>query len=333
MASHSSQLSRAGVLITLGIIFGDIGTSPLYVIKAIAGERLITQELIYGGVSCVFWTLTIITTIKYIILALNADNKGEGGIFALYAKLRKYRSPWIIYPAIIGCATLISDGFITPPISITSAVEGLSIINSDLPILPIVLIILVGLFMVQPFGTHNIGKAFGPVMIVWFSMMTVFGMIEMSQHLEILSAINPVYAYQLITHYPQGVWLLGAVFLCTTGAEALYSDLGHCGKANIRVSWSFVKVALLLSYFGQSAYVMGFEGKVIPDRSPFYALMPDWFLPIGIIIATGATIIASQALISGTFTMVNEAMKLRLWPRLRVTFPSESKRTDLYSGD
>ncbi|MEQ8905287.1 KUP/HAK/KT family potassium transporter [Ekhidna sp.] len=320
-----SKLTPAGVLITMGIIFGDIGTSPLYVIKAIVGEKEISELLVYGGVSCVFWTLTIITTIKYVILALNADNKGEGGIFALYARLRKYKSKWIIYPAIIGCATLISDGFITPPISISSAVEGLQLINPDIQTVPIVLVILLSLFIAQQFGTAKIGSAFGPIMLVWFGMMAFFGVMEISKHPEILAAINPLYAIQLITNYPEGIWLLGAVFLCTTGAEALYSDLGHCGKANIRFSWGFVKTALLLSYFGQSAYVMQFQGKLLPDVSPFYALMPDWFLPAGIIIATGATIIASQALITGTFTMVNEAMKLRLWPRLKVEFPSQLK--------
>lgn len=324
-SSQKIQLSTGGVLVTLGIIFGDIGTSPLYVIKAIATGHIISKQLIYGGASCVFWTLTMITTLKYVIIALNADNKGEGGIFALYARLRKYRSPWIIFPAIIGCATLISDGFITPPISISSAVEGLTLINADIPTVPIVIIILVALFIFQQFGTNKIGTVFGPVMVVWFTMMALFGLIEISKHIEILKAVNPVYAYDLIRHYPQGIWLLGAVFLCTTGAEALYSDLGHCGKANIRVSWGFVKIALLTSYFGQSAYVMEFEGLIYDGASPFYALMPNWFLPVGILIATVATIIASQALISGTFTMINEAMKLRLWPKLKVIHPGKLK--------
>lgn len=325
MSSGSRQhtLSAAGVLITLGIIFGDIGTSPIYVLNAIVNGHEISRELVLGGMSCVVWTLILLTTVKYVWLALNADNKGEGGIFALYALVRRYKVKWTIIPAIIGCATLIADGFITPPISISSAVEGLRIINPDIPTVPIVILILIGLFVFQQFGTKIVGGIFGPVMLIWFTMIGTLGAIQIVKYPQILEALNPYYGINLILNYPGGFWFLGAVFLCTTGGEALYSDLGHCGKENIRVSWSFVLLCLLLSYFGQSAYILTkFDGKVYEGTSPFYALMPGWFIPIGITVSTLATIIASQALISGVFTLVNEAMKLKLWPNLKVIYPT-----------
>jgi KUP system potassium uptake protein len=324
-SKYSIPLSSAGVLISLGIIYGDIGTSPLYVFKAIVGEHTITKELIYGGLSCVFWTLTLITTIKYIYLALNADNKGEGGIFALYALVRRYKAGWVVYPAIIGCATLISDGFITPAISVSSAIEGLRIYNPEIPTVQIVIAILIGLFLFQQVGTGIVGSTFGPIMFVWFVTIGTMGTLQLIENPVVLEAINPWYAINLLTNYPGGFWILGAVFLCTTGAEALYSDLGHVGKGNIRVGWVFVKTTLLLNYFGQAAWLLSQEGDVLNEQIPFYAIMPQWFLPLGIIIATLAAIIASQALISGTFTLVNEAMKLKLWPMTRVRYPSQTK--------
>jgi KUP system potassium uptake protein len=321
---HGLKLSSAGVLVTLGIIFGDIGTSPIYVFNAIIRGHDISRDLVLGGLSCVFWTLLLITTIKYVYLALNADNRGEGGIFALYALVRRYKVSWTIFPAIIGCASLIADGFITPPISISSAIEGLRILNPGIPTVPIVVTILVGLFVFQQFGTRVVGGIFGPVMLIWFGMIGVLGVREIIKNPGVLYALNPFYAINLLVAYPGGFWLLGAVFLCTTGAEALYSDLGHCGKSNIRISWVFVLAMLLLSYFGQSAYVLAhFDGKHWDDsKSTFYMMMPEWFLPIGITVATLATIIASQALISGCFTLVNEAMKLRLWPNMKVIYPT-----------
>lgn len=319
------RVSAAGVLVSMGIIYGDIGTSPLYVFKAIVGESTITEELVLGGVSCVFWTLTLITSIKYVYLALNADNKGEGGIFALYALVRKYKAKWVIYLAIIGCATLISDGFITPAISISSAIEGLTINNPNIPTVPIVIVILILLFFFQQFGTSVVGKTFGPIMMVWFITLAVFGMIHLSQNPSVLKALNPMYAINLLVNYPGGFWLLGAVFLCTTGAEALYSDLGHCGKNNIRVGWGFVKVSLLINYFGQAAWLLTLEGSTLDGQIPFYAIVPDGFLIFSIAIATMAAVIASQALISGTFTLVNEAMKLKLWPITKVRYPSQIK--------
>jgi len=318
------KLSVAGVLVTLGIIFGDIGTSPIYTMMFIVGDRPITEDLILGGLSCVVWTLTLITTIKYIYLALNADNKGEGGIFALYALVRRYKAAWVIYPAIVGCCTLIADGFITPAISVSSAVEGLRLLYPAIPTTSIVIVILLCLFTFQQFGSAVVGKTFGPIMTIWFVMLATLGIHQLIQNPAVLKAINPVYAVNLIIHYPQGFLLLGAVFLCTTGAEALYSDLGHCGKDNIRVSWIFVKTCLLLNYFGQGAWLLLHQGEHLGDHIPFYAIMPDWFLIFGIIIATMATIIASQALISGTFSLINEAMKLKLWPASRVRYPSVS---------
>ncbi len=321
---HGHNLSAAGALITLGIVFGDIGTSPIYVLNAIVSSQTISPDLILGGLSCIFWTLVIITTLKYVFLALNADNKGEGGIFALYALVRRYKVQWTIIPAIIGCASLIADGFITPSISISSAIEGLKIIKPDIPTVPIVLAILFALFVFQQFGTKIVGGIFGPVMLVWFTMIGVLGAKEIIKNPVVFQALNPVHAINLLTAFPGGFWLLGAVFLCTTGAEALYSDLGHCGKQNIRVSWVFVLTCLLLSYFGQSAYLLStYDGQHWHEgKSTFYSLMPSWFLPIGITVATSATIIASQALITGCFTLVNEAMKLRLWPNMKVIYPT-----------
>ena len=322
-----SRVSVGMLLVTLGIVYGDIGTSPLYVMSAITGDRPISKELIYGGVSCVFWTLTLITSIKYILIVLRADNKGEGGIFALYALVRK-RAKWLVIPAMIGGATLLSDGMITPAISVSSAVEGLRILNPDIQTVPIVILIITILFLFQRAGTKVVGNSFGPMMVIWFLMLGVFGFEKILHHVEILSAINPVYAIRFITDYPGGFWLLGSVFLCTTGAEALYSDLGHCGRANIRVTWIFVKIALLLNYFGQGAWLMQFQGLHRNDldvTNPFYGIIPDWFLIIGIVIATVATVIASQAMITGAYTLINEAMHLNLWPKVRVIFPTDKK--------
>ncbi|MFZ9981305.1 MAG: KUP/HAK/KT family potassium transporter [Cyclobacteriaceae bacterium] len=326
--AQKNRISSAGILISLGIIFGDIGTSPLYTLRFIVGERGISEDLVLGGLSCVFWTLTLITTLKYVVLALNADNKGEGGIFALYALVRRYKAKWVIFPAMIGCCTLIADGFITPAISVTSAIEGIQSIAPEITqqtIISIVIAILLALFVFQQFGSNVVGKTFGPVMLVWFTFIGTFGAIQMADNLSVLRAINPIYAVKLLTLYPGGFWILGAVFLCTTGAEAMYSDLGHAGKGNIRSSWGFVMVALLLSYFGQGAWLLQHEGEQLGDMIPFFEILPEGWTVIGVIIATSATVIASQALISGTFTLVNEAMKLKLWPSTRTRYPSEVK--------
>lgn len=322
--SHLSKVSLAGLLVTLGIIYGDIGTSPLYVVKAIVADKIITTDLIFGGLSCIFWTLTLQTTLKYVIITLRADNNGEGGIFSLYALIRR-RRPFLIFPAIVGGCALLADGVITPPVSVSSAVEGLLILNPNIPTIPIVLSIITTLFLIQRVGTSIVGKAFGPIMFVWFSMLAAFGIIWAAKVPTVLHALNPYYAYNLLVNYPEGYWLLGAVFLCTTGAEALYSDLGHCGKKNIRVSWMFVKATLILNYLGQGAWLLQFEGQKFHEINPFFGLMPQWFLLPGIIIATLAAIIASQALISGSFTLISEALRLNVWPKVRIKYPTEAK--------
>lgn len=320
---NHNKVTAAGMLVTLGIIFGDIGTSPLYVMSAIINGKKIEDLLVLGGVSCVFWTLTLQTTFKYIILTLRADNKGEGGIFSLYALIKKMQIKWLAIPAMIGGASILADGIITPPISVSSAIEGLRSINPEIPTIPIVLGILFAIFFMQQFGTDLIGKFFGPIMVIWFSMLLILGGIQIAAFPDVLKALNPFYAYELLTAYPKGFFILGSVFLCTTGAEALYSDLGHCGRANIRVSWIFVKTALVANYFGQAAWLMQREGQLLPDVRPFYEIMPQWFLLPGIIIATAAAIIASQALISGSFTLINEGMRLNFLPKGRVEYPTD----------
>jgi len=331
-----NRLTGAGLLIALGIIYGDIGTSPLYVLNAIIRNRVISSDLIIGSVSCVIWTLTLQTTVKYIILTLKADNNGEGGIFSLYALVRRQKK-WLVFPAIIGGTSLLADGVITPSISITSAIEGLKQIStfsgtSHDTIVYIVLGILAAIFFTQQFGTATIGRTFGPVMFVWFLMLAVLGVAHLFDSLYILKAFNPWYALKLLTVYPGGFWILGAVFLCTTGAEALYSDLGHCGRKNIRVSWIFVKSALILNYLGQGAWLLSHhDGKIFSKEvidngfNPFFGVMPDQFRMFGIILATIAAIIASQALISGSYTLIGESMRLNLWPRMKIHFPTEEK--------
>lgn len=325
---HVSKITAAGLLVTLGIIYGDIGTSPLYVMSAIIGKEAISKDIVMGGISCIFWTLTLQTTIKYVILTLQADNKGEGGIFSLYTLVKRTKYKWLIVPAIIGGSALLADGIITPPISVASAVEGLKVYNAELNTVPIVIGILCGLFFIQQFGTAFIGKFFGPLMTVWFVMLGALGIWQLTSNWGILAALNPYYAYKLLVIHPSGYLILGSVFLCTTGAEALYSDLGHCGKQNIRISWIFVKSMLVLNYFGQGAWLIAHEGRTMDSfntPNPFYALMPQEFLPYGIVIATIAAVIASQALISGSFSLINEAMRLNLWPKVGVKYPSEMK--------
>lgn len=324
-STHQHPLKFAGVLIAIGIVFGDIGTSPLYVFTAISGGTNFDELLILGSLSCIFWTLLSIATFKYIILALNADNQGEGGIFALYALLKKRKVKWVYLPALIGCATLLADGFITPSISISSAVEGLNTIYPDLPTMPIVMTIIVLLFLIQQFGTAFIGKIFGPVMVTWFLFLGLLGIMQLTKNPMVLKAINPMYAFEFLTNYPEGFWVLGAVFLCTTGAEALYSDLGHCGKQNIRVAWIFVGSMLLLNYFGQAAFLLNGNIEKMNLVSVFYATVPKSWVPFAIGLATLSTIIASQALITGVFTLMNEAIKLKLWTNLKVKYPSTSQ--------
>lgn len=336
MNKSINRLTGAGLLIALGIIYGDIGTSPLYVLNAIIRNRMISPDLIIGAVSCIIWTLTLQTTVKYVLLTLQADNNGEGGIFSLYALVRRRRK-WLVFPAMIGGASLLADGMITPSISIISAIEGLKQIpvfsaTSQDTIVYIVIAILAGIFFTQQFGTATIGRTFGPVMFVWFLMIAVLGLSHIFDAPAIFKAFNPMYGIRLLIQYPGGFWILGAVFLCTTGAEALYSDLGHCGRKNIRVSWIFVKSALIINYLGQGAWLIGnHTGKVFTDQiilngfNPFFGIMPESFRLIGIIVATIAAIIASQALISGSFTLISESMRLNLWPRFKINYPTEER--------
>jgi KUP system potassium uptake protein len=325
-----SKLTLGGLLISLGIIYGDIGTSPLYVMKAIIGEYIINADIVLGGISCVFWTLTLQTTIKYVLITLSADNHGEGGIFALYALVKKTKIKWLIVPAIIGGSALLADGIITPPISVSSAVEGIQTFYPQINTVPIVIGILFVLFTIQQFGSKLVGRFFAPMMLIWFVMLGTLGVLQIVDHPEVIKALNPYYAYNLLSIHPEGFYVLGFVFLCTTGAEALYSDMGHCGRKNIRISWIFVKITLVLNYFGQAAYLIHHEGQTLKDlggenANPFYLIMADWFQPIGIVIATLAAVIASQALISGSFTLINEAMRLNFWPKVKIKYPSELK--------
>lgn len=327
-----SKVTTASLLVALGIIYGDIGTSPLYALKAVIGSREISEQLVYGGVSCIFWTLVFQTTIKYIWLTLKADNQGEGGVFSLYSLVKRYGKKLVI-PTILGATTLLADGIITPPISVASAIEGLNMVKGlEMTIVPgnnltigIVVAILSILFFFQRFGTDIIGKTFGPIMTIWFLMLLVIGVGNITLHPDILKALSPHYAFDLLVNYPNGFWLLGAVFLCTTGAEALYSDLGHCGIKNIRMTWGFVKISLVACYLGQASWLIHQGESLLNGRNPFFEIVPHWFLLPSIVIATLATIIASQALISGSFTLINEAINLNFWPRVAVRQPTETK--------
>ncbi len=342
-----NKVTAAGLLIALGIIYGDIGTSPLYVFDAVINGKPISEFLIVGALSCIIWTLTLQTTVKYVLLTLKADNRGEGGIFSLYTLVRRQKK-WLVIPAMLGGAALLADGMITPPISVSSAVEGLKNIPalSDISqgtIIAIVLGILALLFAVQQFGSAGIGKLFGPIMGIWFTMLLVLGITQIPAYWPVFKAFNPYYAIKLLLFYPKGFWILGAVFLCTTGAEALYSDLGHCGRGNIRGSWVFVKICLIVQYLGQGAWLLSkHTGTVFATEAdlekvqaiypqaielikPIYGVMPQWFVLIGVIIATAAAIIASQALISGSFTLISEAIRLNLWPRMKINYPTEAK--------
>ncbi len=330
--THFNKITLGSLMVALGIIYGDIGTSPLYAFSAVIGDRPIEKMLVYGGISCIFWTLVFQTTIKYVWLTLRADNNGEGGVFSIYALVQRYGKKLII-PTILGATTLLADGIITPPISVASAIEGLNMVKGlEKTIVPgnnltigITIAILSGLFFFQRFGTQAIGKIFGPIMAGWFSMLLVVGGVQIIQHPDVINALNPAYGYDLLVHYPKGFWLLGAVFLCTTGAEALYSDLGHCGIQNIRITWVFVKTSLVACYLGQAAWLMHQGKPTLGTSNPFFEIMPSWFLLPSIILATAATIIASQALISGSFTLISEAMNLNFWPRVAVRQPSDLK--------
>lgn len=328
---HFKKVSTGGLLVALGIVFGDIGTSPLYTFQTILTDAGgVNEGLVLGAISCVFWTLTLQTTFKYVLITLQADNNGEGGVFSLYALVKKF-GKHLVYPAIIGAGTLLADGIITPPITVTSAVEGFNMVHGmEKIIVPgnnlvveLVLVILLLLFVFQRFGTKVVGASFGPIMFLWFLMLAVLGLSQVVHYPQIFKALNPKYGIELLTQHPRGFWLLGAIFLCCTGAEALYSDLGHCGRKNIQVSWIFVKIALVLNYCGQGAWILLQHKTTLDGINPFFAIVPSWFLLPSILIATGASIIASQALISGSFTLISEAINLNFWPKVKVKFPTD----------
>lgn len=326
MNSNIRKLTAMGLLVTMGIVFGDIGTSPLYVMKAIVGANADYDDLyIIGAVSCVIWTLTLQTTIKYVVIALRADNKGEGGILSLFSLLKSSSRKWLYLIAAIGASTLIADGVITPAITVTSAIEGLSIVYEEIPVVPIVVVIVLGIFLLQQAGTGKIGKFFGPFMLVWFLFLGIMGSLNIGLHAAILKAFNPWYAVRLLIDYPAWFIILGAVFLCTTGAEALYSDLGHCGRLNISISWIFVKIMLILNYLGQGAWIISSGSGLALSINPFYGIMPEGWIVPAVILSTGAAIIASQALLSGSFTIFSEAVSLNFFPRLKVKYPSDEK--------
>lgn len=324
--SSLRRITLAGMLVTVGIVFGDIGTSPLYVMKAIVGVNPgYDADYIIGAISCVIWTLTLQTTVKYVLIALRADNKGEGGILALFALLRRQPRGWLYIVAAVGAAMLVADGVITPAITVTTAVEGLRIVAPSTPVMPVVIGVILLIFMMQRVGTGRIGRCFGPFMLAWFLMLGVLGAVNLPACPEVLKAFNPWYAVKLLVSSPSWFMIMGAVFLCTTGAEALYSDLGHCGRRNITASWMFVKVMLILNYLGQGAWLLTHAREAAGGINPFYAVMPQWMTLAGVAMSTGAAIIASQALLSGSFTIFSEAVNLGFWPRLKIDYPSTEK--------
>ncbi len=341
-ASHTGAFKMGGILVAMGVVYGDIGTSPLYVMKAIiegnGGLSNLTKDFIIGSISLIFWTLTLLTTIKYVIIALNADNHGEGGIFSLYTLVRK-SGKYLIIPAMIGGAALLADGVLTPAVTVTTAIEGLRGIpaffdtfgNDQSIIMTITILIIFFLFMIQRFGTELVGKAFGPIMLGWFTFIGIAGIGNFWGNLEVLKALNPYYAVELLgsPQNKEGLFVLGSIFLATTGAEALYSDLGHVGRKNIRTSWPYVKICLLLNYFGQAAWLIKVKDissyQQMDAINPFFRMMPQGLTVFSVIFATLAAIIASQALISGSYTLVSEAIQLKLLPRLKIIYPSKQK--------
>lgn len=332
MSSHKNfnTLSAGGLLVSLGIVYGDIGTSPLYTLKAIFNAvvkapdpQVITPDIVLGALSCIIWTLTLQTTIKYVAITLRADNKGEGGIFSLYSLVRK-NAKWLVIPAVVGGCALLADGIITPSITVTSAIEGLQLKFPTVSVIPIVLAIITGLFVIQQFGTNMVGKLFGPIMFLWFGALGLLGLLFVVQDFSIFKALSPYYAFELLVNNPKALLILGGVFLCTTGAEALYSDMGHCGRSNIRISWIFVKAMLILNYLGQGVWILH-HGNYDPSLNPFFEIVPASYLLFMVALATVAAVIASQAMITGSFTLISEAVRLNLWPKVRINYPSNQK--------
>ena len=341
MNNTSKRMSAAGLLIAIGIVYGDIGTSPLYVMKSIVegngGIGNVNRDFIVGSISLVLWTVTLLTTVQTVLIALKATNHGEGGIFALYTLVRK-RAKWLVLPALIGGAAILADGTLTPAVTVTTAIEGLKglkfggnvPVSTQEMVIVITVVILLVLFSIQKMGTSIIGKAFGPIMFIWFTFLGVMGVINMAGDWTIIQAINPVYAIKLLfsPYNKAGIFILGSIFLATTGAEALYSDVGHVGKKNIIGSWPFVFVCLSLNYFGQGVWILNNPHFQLADGgvlNPFYEMIPINIRLFAIILATIAAVIASQALITGSFTLVAEASGLKFLPRMNINYPSTEK--------
>ena len=341
MNTKSKRMSAAGLLIAIGIVYGDIGTSPLYVMKSIVegngGIGNVNRDFIVGSISLVLWTVTLLTTVQTVLIALKATNHGEGGIFALYTLVRK-RAKWLVLPALIGGAAILADGTLTPAVTVTTAIEGLKglkfggnvPVSTQEMVIVITVVILLVLFSIQKMGTSIIGKAFGPIMFIWFTFLGVMGVINMAGDWTIIQAINPVYAIKLLfsPYNKAGIFILGSIFLATTGAEALYSDVGHVGKKNIIGSWPFVFVCLSLNYFGQGVWILNNPHFQLADGgvlNPFYEMIPINIRLFAIILATIAAVIASQALITGSFTLVAEASGLKFLPRMNINYPSTEK--------
>ncbi|MBM6867662.1 KUP/HAK/KT family potassium transporter [Collinsella tanakaei] len=340
--AHEIPISIGAMLVTLGVVYGDIGTSPMYVTKALlagnGGIMSVTEEFILGALSLVIWTVTLLTTVKYVLISLRADNHGEGGIFALYSIVRR-GAKWLIIPAMLGGSALLADGVLTPAVTITTAIEGLRTIpevhaimgDNQMNVVIITLVIVCILFMVQRAGTSKIGRAFGPVMTFWFLFLGISGLMQVLGNPIVLQAFNPIRGIMFLfsPNNHAGVMILGSCFLATTGAEALYSDMGHVGRGNIYATWPFVKICLILSYLGQGAWLLANAGNVellpITDLNPFFQMLPDAIRPFGVILSTCAAIIASQALITGAFSLVSEASGLDLMPHMQVFYPAETK--------
>lgn len=348
MDSKQKKVSFGMFLVTLGIVYGDIGTSPMYVMKSIlegnGGITQVDERFIVGALSLVIWTVTLLTTIKYVVIAMKADNHGEGGIFSLYA-LVKNCGKWLIFPAMLGGAALLADGVLTPAVTVTTAVEGLRSIPAmdrllgagQTKVVLITLGIITALFSVQHSGTSKIGKAFGPVMLLWFSFLGLTGLGRIVALPGVLRAFNPLYALEVLfsENNKAGFMILGSVFLATTGAEALYSDMGHVGKENIYLSWPLVKLCLILNYLGQGAWILQNRANAalfaVEDLNPFFLMLTPSLRPFAVLLGATAAVIASQALITGSYTLVSEAILLDLLPHLEIQYPSETKG-QLYIG-
>lgn len=320
---HSGdQVTLVGMIMALGIVFSDLGTTPLYLMNAILGgsDGVKDQNFILGIVSCLIWTLTLQATIKYVFITMRADNQGEGGIMALYALVRGEKKKLFLL-AILGSGALLANGVIAPSITVLSAAEGVQMKFPTLAVLPVAVGIIIALFLVQKFGTTVIGKSFGPVMLVWFITLAGLGLPWIIRMPGILKAFNPVYAINLLLNHPGGFLLLGAVFLVTTGAEALYSDLNHCGYRNIKVSWFFVKASLITNYLGQAAWILLENPPTDQMVNPFFGIMPAWFLPAGVLLATAAAAIAGLTMINRSHAIISDAISLNLWPKCRIRYP------------